>query len=169
MKQAIMKHEAKITQDVAGKKIVVTRDFNAPLEKIWRAFTEREILDKWWAPKPWGIETKTLDFKPGGIWHFFMFDPKGGRYWWRVDYLTIDPQRAIMTTGGPSDENANLAGGLPTMQRLTEFKATPTGSLVSITIQFENEADLEKMAGSGMLEGTAAVFNNLEELLNTLL
>jgi uncharacterized protein YndB with AHSA1/START domain len=165
MKQAIMKHEAEITKDLSGKKIVVTRAFDAPLEKIWRAFTQREILDKWWAPKPWGIETRTLDFKPGGIWHFFMFDQAGTRYWWRVDYLTIDLQRAITTTGGPSDENANFTGGLPSMQRLTEFAAGPRGTVVSITIQFENESDLEKMAGSGMLEGTAAVFNNLEELL----
>jgi len=165
MKQAIMKHEAQITQDLAGKKIVVTREFDAPLEKIWRAFTQREILDKWWAPKPWTLETISLDFRPGGSWHFSMVSPDGQRYWWRADILTIDTQRSFLSTGGPSDENANLTGGLPTMQRLTEFTATPTGTIVSITIKFENEADLRTMAESGMLAGTTAVFDNLEELL----
>jgi len=162
-----MKHEAQIMQDLPGKKIVVTREFNAPVEKIWRAFSQREILDKWWAPKPWTIETKTLDFRPGGIWHFCMFGTNGERYWWRADYLAIDPLRCVTTTGGPSDENGNLTGSLPKMQRLTEFAATPTGTVVSITVQFENEADLKAMAESGMLAGTTAVFDNLEELLDS--
>lgn len=160
-----MKHEAKITQDLSGKKIIVTRDFNAPLEKVWRAFTQREILDKWWSPKPWTMETKTLDLRPGGIWHFSMIGQNGERYWWRVNYLTIDHQRSIATTGGPCDENADFTGALPAMQRLTEFAATQTGTMVTITIQFENEEDLKKMAGSGMLAGTTAIFNNLDELL----
>ena len=165
MKQSIMKHEAKFNQDLAGKKIVVTREFDAPLEKIWRAFTQSEILDKWWAPKPWTLETKSHNFTPGGSWHFSMVSPDGQRYWWRADILAIDPLRSFTSTGGPSDENANLTGGLPTMIRLTEFTATPTGTMVTITITFENEADVRTMAESGMLAGTTAVFNNLEELL----
>lgn len=162
-----MKHEAKITQDLPGKKIVVTRAFDAPLEKVWRAFTEREILDKWWAPKPWRIETRSLVFRPGGIWHFCMFGTSGERYWWRVDYGSIDPQSSIITSGGVSDENANFTGGTPPMQRQTEFAATATGTLVTVTIQFENVADLKTMAESGMLAGTTAVFDNLEELLGS--
>lgn len=162
-----MKHEARITQDLPGKKIIVTRDFDAPPEKIWRAFTEREILDKWWAPRPWTMETRTLDFRPGGIWHFCMMGQNGERYWWRVNYLAIDPRRSITTSGGPCDENADFTGALPTMQRLTEFTATPTGTMVSITILFENVADLEKMAVSGMLAGTTMVFNTLDELIES--
>src|ERR1700761_5136271 len=98
MQEAIMKHEAKITQDLPGKKVIVTREFNAPPEKVWRAFTEHKILDQWWAPNPFKLETKTLDFKPGGIWHFCMLTPTGERYWWRVSYDAIDPQRSITTS-----------------------------------------------------------------------
>jgi uncharacterized protein YndB with AHSA1/START domain len=161
-------HEAKVIQDLPGKKIVVTREFDAPPEKVWRAYTESELLDKWWAPKPWSIKTQTLDFRPGGIWHFCMTGPDGTRYWWRVDYTAIDPRRSITTTGGAADENANLTGGTPPMGRFTEFIGTPTGTLVSITIKFQTEADLQAMAASGMLAGTTATFNHLEELLNTL-
>jgi len=162
-----MKHEAKITQDVPGKRIIVTRDFDAPVEKVWRAFSEKELLDKWWAPKPWSIETKTLDFRPGGIWHFSMIGPDGTRYWWRADYVAIEPKRSVTTTGGAADENAVLSGSTPPMGRVTEFTSTPTGTRVTITINFQNEADMQAMAASGMLAGTTAVFDNLEELLET--
>jgi uncharacterized protein YndB with AHSA1/START domain len=165
MEQAIMKHEAKITHDLPGKKIAVTRAFDAPPEKVWRAFTQRDILDQWWAPKPWKIETKSLDFKPGGSWHFCMVGSNGDRYWWRANILTVDPQHSFTSTGGPCDENANPTGGLPTMQRLTEFTAIPTGTMVSITFKFENEADLKTIAESGMLAGTTMAFDKLDELL----
>lgn len=162
-----MKHEAQITQDLPGKKIVVTRNFDAPLEKVWRAFSQREILDKWWAPRPWTIETRSFDFTSGGFWHFCMTGPDGLCYWWRANILAVDPQRSYTSTGGPSDEHGNLTGGLPAMERHTEFTATPTGTLVTITLRFENEADLKTMAESGMLAGTTMVFDNLDELLES--
>lgn len=39
--------ETKITRDPSGKKLIVTREFNAPLEKVWRAWTESSLLDEW--------------------------------------------------------------------------------------------------------------------------
>jgi uncharacterized protein YndB with AHSA1/START domain len=164
MKQAILKHEAKITEDRPGKTIVVTRDFDAPLEKVWRAFTQREILDKWWAPKPFRIETQSIDFNPGGFWHFCMFATNGERHWWRVNYEAIESQRSITTSGGACDENAILKDA-PQMGRLTEFSATPTGTLVSITIKFASDAVLQAMVEGGMLSGTAKAFDNLDELI----
>lgn len=164
MKQAIMKHEAEITQDLSGKTVTITRVFDAPVEKVWRAWTQPEILDQWWAPKPWWIETKSQDFKPGGFWHFCMI-AEGERHWWRVNYVAIDPLRSITTTGGPADENANPKPGIPSMGRLTEFKATPGGTLVSITIKFETEDYLQYNVQGGMMTGTAAAFNTLDELL----
>ena len=164
-----MKHEAKIAQDLPGKTVIITRDFDAPVEKVWRAFTEPAILDQWWAPKPFKLETKTLDLKPGGIWHFCMVNANGDRYWWRVTYDAIDPRRSITTSGsGPCDENGNFSGAIPLMQRITEFASTSTGTLVSITIKFEDETHLQKMVEGGMLTGTTAVFYNLDELLETL-
>src|SRR4051812_10536706 len=127
MKQAVMKHEARVTQDLPGKKIVLTREFDASPEKVWRAFTEHKILDQWWAPKPFRIETQTLDFKPGGIWHFCMI-ANGQRHYWRVNYEAIDAKRSITSSSGACDENANFTGGgVSLMRRLTEFAATPTG------------------------------------------
>ena len=54
--------ETKITRDPSGKKLIVTREFNAPLEKVWRAWTESSLLDEWWAPRPYKTETKSMDF-----------------------------------------------------------------------------------------------------------
>ncbi len=48
-----MKNETIISKDLANKKLHITRHFTAPIEKVWKAWTESELLDKWWAPRPW--------------------------------------------------------------------------------------------------------------------
>ena len=63
-----MINDTMISKDLAGKRLQISRAFNAPVEKVWRAWTDRVILDTWWAPKPWKAETKTLDFRAGGTW-----------------------------------------------------------------------------------------------------
>ena len=50
----------------ANKKIKVTREFDAPLDKVWKAWTEQELLDQWWAPLPWTSKTIKMDFRNGG-------------------------------------------------------------------------------------------------------
>ena len=46
----------------------VTREFNAGVEMVWEAWTNPEILDQWWAPKPYRTVTKSMDFREGGTW-----------------------------------------------------------------------------------------------------
>ena len=49
--------------DKENKKITVTREFAAELALVWKAYTTKEILDQWWAPKPWKAKTNSMDFK----------------------------------------------------------------------------------------------------------
>ncbi len=60
----IANKQTQVTKDVANKKIVVVREFDAPLEEVWKAWTEKELLDQWWAPRPWKAKTKNYGF-PG--------------------------------------------------------------------------------------------------------
>jgi len=51
------------TVDKATRMVFVKREFNVGLSLVWDAFTKQEILDQWWAPKPWTSKTKYMDFK----------------------------------------------------------------------------------------------------------
>ena len=70
-----------INRDFANNKIIVTRSFNAIAEEVWQAWTHSDLLERWWAPKPYSIETKTLDFSNGGHWHYAMISPQGEKNW----------------------------------------------------------------------------------------
>ncbi|HYG14458.1 MAG TPA: SRPBCC domain-containing protein, partial [Bacteroidia bacterium] len=63
--------------DKANRKIKVTREFAAPLSQVWEAWTNSQVLDQWWAPKPWKAKTKTMNFTEGGYWLYAMVGPEG--------------------------------------------------------------------------------------------
>ncbi len=84
-----------ITQDPGNRKLVVVREFDAPLEQVWKASTEKDLLDQWWAPKPWKAETKSMDFREGSTWFYSMVGPDATRSHCRVDYKTIIPNKTF--------------------------------------------------------------------------
>ena len=58
-----------------GSQLTVTRTFDAPIDLVWRAWTEAELLDQWWAPSPWKSKTKTMDFSENGKRLYAMCGP----------------------------------------------------------------------------------------------
>ena len=54
------------TVDKAAQTVSITREFDAALSLVWDAYTKQEILDQWWAPKPWASKTKVMNFEVGG-------------------------------------------------------------------------------------------------------
>lgn len=65
------------TVDKHNNTITIICEYDAPLEKVWKAWTTSEMLDQWWGPKPWRAITKSLDFREGGHWHYSMNGPEG--------------------------------------------------------------------------------------------
>ena len=62
------------------RELVLTRLIDAPREKLFRAWTEPELLKQWFAPLPWTTSAAELDVRPGGSSLFVMRDPDGNEY-----------------------------------------------------------------------------------------
>lgn len=158
-------NETKISKAPSGKALIVTRDVNAPVDAVWRAWTESELLDKWWAPKPWKAVTKRLDFTEGGQWFYKMTGPDGNGQWCLVDFGTIDPGKSFTATSAFADEGGNKMAGFPNMYWKNEFTATATGTTITVEMSFDSEAELEQIVGMGFKEGFTMALGNLDELL----
>ena len=63
--------------DKSASTVFVDKEFDAELSLVWDAFTKQEILDQWWAPRPWVSKTKYMDFKVGGRRFYAMVSPEG--------------------------------------------------------------------------------------------
>jgi uncharacterized protein YndB with AHSA1/START domain len=154
-----------ISKDAANKKLIVVREFDAPLEQVWKAWTDSDILDKWWAPKPWKAKTKTMDFREGGLWLYNMVGPDGTESFCRADFKTIVQNKSYTGEDAFCDENGNITHDIPGMHWKSEFSATDTGTKVEVEITFANEADMEKIIEMGFEAGFTAAHGNLDELL----
>ncbi len=88
-----------------ARSITVERSFNAPLDPVWAAWTNADILCKWWAPKPYECVIKSLDFREGGRWLYYMQGPQGDRHWCFFDYEPIRPKSHFSGSDSFCDEN----------------------------------------------------------------
>ena len=155
----------KIIKDLPNKKITVVRYFDAPVEKVWKAWTEKEILDQWWAPKPWKSESKTMDFREGGSWLYAMVGPEGERHWAKMDYKKINKPNSITLEDYFSDENGKRNTEMPSMHWICEFKQEDSGTKVTVSITADKVSDLEKIIEMGFEEGFTSALGNLDSLL----
>jgi uncharacterized protein YndB with AHSA1/START domain len=91
-----------------GRAFVFTRTFEAPRDLVFRAWTEREHLARWWGPK--GMEVRVLhaDVRPGGTFHYSM--EQGGRLMWgRFAYREIVPPERLVYVNSFADAEGNVA------------------------------------------------------------
>jgi uncharacterized protein YndB with AHSA1/START domain len=90
----------------------VKREFAAKLPLVWDAWTKREILDLWWAPKPYQTKTKLMDFREDGSWFYAMISPERIAHWGRNDY-TIEVLKNFSGLNAFCDENGTINTDFP--------------------------------------------------------
>jgi uncharacterized protein YndB with AHSA1/START domain len=155
------------SKDLQNNKMTVTREFSATPEMTWKAWTNRNILDQWWAPKPWKAETKSMTFKEGGFWLYSMCDPKGiNKHWARTDYKKITTLKSYVGINNFCDENGNVNPDLPGSEWKVEFIKTDTGTKVQVEITYADEKVMKAMVEMGFEAGFTAAHSNLDELLS---
>lgn len=95
-------------QDSTGEALVLTREFNAPREVVFQAWTEPERVMRWWGPRGFTAPYCKIDLHPGGAWHYCMRSPEGRDYWCKGVYLEILRPERIVCTDAFSDDKGNL-------------------------------------------------------------
>lgn len=150
--------------DKTTKTVLVNREFAAERSSVWDAFTRQELLDQWWAPKPWRSETKYMDFKVGGKRFYAMVSPEGEKRWSLQEYTAITPQTnfQMLNTFADKDENPELPGSDWSL----DFSETEGKTTVRISIKNDSLERLEKMIEMGFKEGFTMTLNYLEEMLS---
>ena len=154
------------TVDKPTKTVFITREFDADLSLVWDAFTKQEILDQWWAPKPWASKTKVMNFEVGGRRFYAMVSPEGQKNWSIQKYSSISPKTNFKFLNAFADENENPS--LPGSEWDLTFTEQNGTTKVSVTIYNESLERMEKMIEMGFKEGFTMTLKSLEELLATL-
>ena len=154
------------TVDKQTKTVSIIKDFAAELSLVWDAYTQAELLDQWWAPKPMISRTKAMDFEVGGRRFYAMVSPDGDERWAVQKYTSITPKTNFKFFNAFADKDENLE--LPGSDWDLNFSEQDGKTKVSISIYNESLERLERMIKGGMPEGTEMQLQNLEELLEKL-
>ena len=144
--------------------VSITKQFDAPRDMVWDAYTTPDLLDQWWAPKPMTSRTKVLEFREGGRRFYAMVSPDGQERWAVQQYRSITPKTNFKFFNAFADENENLQ--LPGSDWDFNFSEENGKTTVHLSIYNESLERMERIMADGNFKlGTEAQLKNLEDLL----
>ena len=159
----------------SGKEFVITREFDAPRELVWKAWTERDRLMQWFGPKGFTMVVATLDFRPGGVFHYCLRSAAGQEMWGKFVYREIVPPERIVWVHSFADEKGNVTTHpmSPTWPRemLSTATLTERDGRTTVTIRWApiNPTEAERQTFDtnldGMRMGWTGTFEQLDEYL----
>lgn len=152
----------------SDRELVVTRVFNAPRELVFKAWSDPEYLARWWGPKGWTVPVSTMDFRPGGKWHYCMKGPEGEQSCGLAIYHEIVPPERIVYTDYFADAEGNPKEGLPESRITAAFTERDGKTTFTGTALYKTKEDRDTVLRMGMVEGMTESLNRLEEFLASL-
>lgn len=90
--------ENQATNHAEGRELILTRVFDASPDKLYRAWTEPELMNQWFCPRPWTAIVIENDVRPGGASKIMMRGPEGQEFPNHGVYLDVVPNKRLVFT-----------------------------------------------------------------------
>ena len=163
MAEATSSGTAKVTLP-ADDQILITREFDAPKDLVFRAWTSPELVTRWWNAKRGEVTTCEIDLRVGGAWRSVMVTPDGTEVGFHGEYREIVPNERIVSTEiyeglpeGVSDEE----GGTVNTATFTEADGRTT---LTLLVQAPSKETRDAIIDSGMEAGLQDALDLLEQV-----
>lgn len=153
---------AHVSAEPGKQEILVTREFDAPRELVFKAYTDPKLVPQWWGPRRLSTRVDKMDVRPGGQWRFINRDAEGNEYAFHGVYHEIlAPERIIDTfefEGLPETGHVTLE-----TMKLEELP----GGRTRLTVQsvFQSVADRDGMLQTDMEDGMNETYDRLAEIM----
>ena len=147
----------------SDREIVGSRIMDAPPELVFKAYTDPELIPRWWGPRRYTTTVDKMDVRPGGVWRFVHRAADGGEYAFNGVYREIVPPKRLVYTF-----NYEGAPGHEAVETVTFEEAEGGKTRMTDHMLFETREERDGMLNSGMEEGAAETIDRLAELLREL-
>jgi uncharacterized protein YndB with AHSA1/START domain len=139
--------------------ILITREFDAPAHMVYRAWTEPDLVRRWWAGQRGRVTSAEIDLRVGGTWRYVMVSHDGHEVGFHGEFREIVPDERIVSTevyeGAPE--------GGPAVNLIT-FSEADGRTTFAILMQLESRAVRDIIIASGMETGMQEGMDLLEEI-----
>jgi len=157
-----MANKTKVTAEPNRHDILITREFDAPRELVFKTFTDPELYVQWLGPRHLKMSLEKFEPKSGGSWRYIHKDEKGHEFGFHgVNHEVTFPERIIGTfefEGLPERGHVSLE-----TVRFEELPGRRT-RITNLTV-FQTVADRDGMLKSGMEKGLGESFERLDGIL----
>lgn len=152
---------------IRDRELTLTRILQAPRAKLWRCWTEPDLLKQWFCPPPWFVSEATLDVRPGGTSLVIMNGPNGEIAPNAGVYLDVVPgEKLVFTDAFTHDWEP---AGKPFMVGTLTFEDHPEGGVIyTATVRHWSAEDRQAHEQMGFFEGWGIASSQLEALAQTL-
>ncbi len=148
---------------ISDRELVLTRVFNAPPEKVFRAWTEPELIKQWFAPLPWTTSQAEMDVRPGGSNLVVMRSPEGEDFPNPGVYLEVVPNERLVITDAYT--RAWVPSEQPFMTLILTFEDLDGKTRYTARVLHWTVADRERHEQMGFHEGWGQCADQLADLL----
>jgi uncharacterized protein YndB with AHSA1/START domain len=151
--------------------LVIERTLKAAPDKVWRCWTEAELLNQWFCPKPWRAEIHSIDLRPGGGQSMTMFGPAGEQHTFGGVYLEVTKNKRLVTTNAfaegwiPQD---HPHPGFPEVTFIELADAPGGGTKYRAGARHWSEEAMKQHEAMGFYEGWGICTDQLDALALTL-
>jgi uncharacterized protein YndB with AHSA1/START domain len=149
------------TERVGERELVITQHFDAPVELVWKAWTDPVAIAAWFGPHGFTTTVTTLDLRPGGVWHYCMHNEEYGDAWGKAVYVEVDPPRRLVYQDMFSDAEGNTNEEMPVTTVTITLAEQDGGTLFTSHALYAAGEDLAKVLEMGMEQGMAETLERL--------
>src|SRR5712692_7060567 len=143
----------------SDREILITREFNAPRDLVFKAMTDPNLIPRWWGPRENKATVDKMDVRPGGSHRFVKRHPDGRQSGFRGEYREgVPPERIVQTF-----EWEPMAGHISV--ETATFTEQEGRTLLTVRSLFSSKEDRDGMVQSGMEKGLRETHDRLSELL----
>jgi uncharacterized protein YndB with AHSA1/START domain len=144
-----------------GTDLVFERTFDAPREQVWKAFTDPELIPRWWGPHGTSTTVAEMDVRPGGAWRYISRAPDRDDVVFYGEYLEVDPPKSFKWTFMFDVEGVGPQGGPET------FTLEEVGGKTKVTSigHFESVESIDGALATGMVGGAIETWDRLAAVL----
>lgn len=158
-----------VRTDAAAREVVLERELPASRERVWASWTTAAELEDWWGPAGWTTTIRSLDVRPGGLWHFGM-GPEGGEpeVWIRAVYSEVITGSSLSYVEGFSDETGADLDPESNAVTVDFIEFDPGSTRLVMRFRFSSSERLEEISRMGMAGGYRESFDRLDSHLSSL-
>jgi uncharacterized protein YndB with AHSA1/START domain len=155
-----------VDKDYDNLTVTLIADFDAPVDRVWELWSDPRKLESWWGPPGYPATFEKHDLNPGGEATYSMTGPEGDKHhgMWRV--TAVDPPTSLEFTDAFADADGTPIADMPAHTVRVQLTERDGGTRMEMRSTFDSREDMDKLVGTGMVEGLQEAIGQMDALLS---